>query len=121
MRWCQKYIDTYATFILNAKYETFNNNDVAFGQQHLVLDQCCDLHASFSKHTKMFDDSFGVYPHQNIYIDLKQGTKLVQICAFPTPNLHRQTFKKELPQVQLDILDHCQASKWVSPAFIITE
>ncbi len=113
-------VDTFATRILDAKYKQANIHDVAFDQQHLSLDQRCDLFHILSKHKKLFDGSLGVYPHKKVHIDLKPGTKFVHHCAYPVPHVHRQTFKKEIDHmVELGILAPCGASELVSPAFII--
>ncbi len=113
-------IDSFETCILDAKYKQANIHDVAFNQNHLTLDQHCNLFNILSKHKKLFDGSLGVYPHKKVHIDLKPGAKPVHHRAFPVPPVHRQTFKTELDyMVELGILEPCLAFKWASPAFII--
>ncbi len=46
------YIDSFATCILSANHEQVNIHDVAFDQQHLLLDQGQDLFNKLSKHKK---------------------------------------------------------------------
>ncbi len=48
-------VDTFATHIIDAKYEQANIHDVAFDQQHLLLDQLQDFINILSKHKKLFD------------------------------------------------------------------
>ncbi len=113
-------IKSYATNILDTKFEQANNHEVAFGQQHLSLDQPQDLFNILSKHKNLFDGSLGAYPHKQVHIELKPGAKPVHHCAYPVPHLHCQTFKKELDHmVELSILKPCGASEWASPAFNI--
>ena len=113
-------VDSYATRILDAKYEQADIHEVAFRQQHLSFDQRRDLFSILNKHKKLFDGSLGVYPHKKVHIELKPGAKPVHHHAYPVPHLHRQTFKKELDHmVELGILEPCGASEWASPAFII--
>ena len=105
-------VDSFATQILDAKYEQVNIHDVAFNQQHLSLDQRRDLFHILSKHEKLFDGSLGVYPHKQVHIELKPGAKPVHHRAYPVPHVHRQTFKKELDHmVELGILEPCGASE----------
>ena len=116
----ETYMDSYATRIMDAKYEQANIDDVAFGQTQLSLDQRRDLHAILSKHTKLFDGSLGVYPHKKVHIDLKPNAVPVHHRAYPVPHLHRDTFKKELNHmVNIGIITPCGASEWASPAFIV--
>ena len=49
------FADTFATCILDAKYEQVNIHDVAFDQKHLLLDQQHNLFNILSKHKKLFD------------------------------------------------------------------
>ncbi len=112
--------DTFATRILDAKYNQANIHNVAFNQHHLLLDQRRDLFNILSKHKKLFDCSLGIYPHKQVHIDLEPGEKLVHHCAYPVPHVHHQTFKKELDHmVELTIIEPFWASECVSPAFII--
>ncbi len=114
------YADTFATHILDAKYEQVNIHDVAFNQTHFSLDPQHNLINILSKHKKLFDGSLGVYPHKKVHIDLKPGAKPVHHCAYPVPCVHQQTFKNELIHiVDLCILEPCRASEWASLAFII--
>ncbi len=113
-------VDTFATCILDAKYEQVNIHNVAFDQTHLLLYQQCNLFNILSKHKKICDGSLRVYPHKQVHIDLKPGAKPVHHCAYPVPHVHQHNFKKELDRmVKLGILVPCWASEWASPAFII--
>ncbi len=103
-------VDTFATQILDAKYEQANIHDVAFNQHHHSLDQRCNLFNILSKHKLLFDGFLGVYPHKKVHI-VKPGAKPVHHHAYPVPHVHRQTFKKELDHmVELGILEPCGAS-----------
>ncbi len=85
----------YAFLMPNTKK---NIQDVAFDQHHLSLDQCQDLFNVLSKlqAQKIFDGFLGVYPHKKVCIDFKPLAKLVHHHTYPVPNIHWQTFKKEL-------------------------
>lgn len=80
--------NSFATCILDAKYEQANVHDAAFDQTHLLLDQQSNLFNVLSKQKKLFDGSLGVYPHKKVHIDLKPGAKPVHDCAYPVPHVH---------------------------------
>ncbi len=71
---------------------------------------------------KIFDWSHCVYPHQKVHIDLLPGLKPVHHCAYLVPQVHKQTFKKELQQmVDIGILEECRASEWALPCYIVAK
>ncbi len=71
---------------------------------------------------KIFDGSFGVYPHQTVHIALLPGSKLVHHHAYLVPQAHKQTFKKKLQHmVDIGILEECGASEWALPYFIVAK
>ncbi len=61
---------------------------VAFSKQHLIKDQCHDLHLFHLKHTKLVVEPLGEYPHN----DPKTGTQLVHHWSFPI-HTHREKLK----------------------------
>ncbi len=67
---------------------------IAFNQQHLSLDQQCDLFTEISTHNKLFGGFLGVYPHKKVLINLKPWGMPVHHYPYPVPYLHQQTFKK---------------------------
>ncbi len=56
----------YASEILDAKYEKVLVDDVIDQHDHLVAQQKNDFKQVFNEHTKLFDGTLGVYPHQKI-------------------------------------------------------
>ncbi len=114
------YVDSFATHILDAKYEHVNIHDIASNQHHLSLNQWHDLFNILSKHKKIFNGSLGVFPHKKVHIDLKPG-KNPHHCTYPVPHPpHPLTnFQKGAQTHNLGILEPCGATEWASPAFII--
>jgi hypothetical protein len=55
----------YASEILDAKYEKVLVDDVTDQLDHLIAQQKNDLKQVLNEHTKLFDDTLGVYPHRN--------------------------------------------------------
>ncbi len=79
------FTNTFATHILDAKYEQANIRDVACNQHPLLLDQRRNLYNILSKHMKLFDGSLGVYPHKTS--TLKSNLELNQCITALTQSL----------------------------------
>jgi hypothetical protein len=68
----------------------------------------------------MFDGTLGVYPHKKVHIDIGPNAKLVHSRPCPVPQIHLNTFKKELNHlVRIGVLAAQQESEWASSSFII--
>ena len=69
------WLDSYATEILDAKYEYTDVKDVVDRLNHLSASQKNDLLAVLRRHESMFDGSLGVYPHKKFHIDIEPATQ----------------------------------------------
>ena len=70
--------------------------------------------------SKMFDGTFGVYPHKKVHINIDPDAKPVHARPYPVPRIHLNTFKKELDHlVEIGVLLPQQESEWALPSFII--
>ena len=115
----EDFLDSFATEILDAKYEHVDVADVAAAQKHLSPSQREDLKAVLSKYRKLFDGTLGCYPHKKCHIELEPDAKPHFARQYPVPNIHRETFRKELEHlVKLGVLSRCGGSEWACPAFI---
>lgn len=65
----QEILNNYATCILDQKYKQIDINKVAADQTHFTLAKHHDLQNALTKDEKLIDGSFGVYLHQEIYVD----------------------------------------------------
>jgi hypothetical protein len=55
-----------------------------------------------------------------LHLSLQDGAKPVHQKAFPVTKTHKEVFKKELAHlVSIGILEHCGATEWGSPTFIV--
>jgi hypothetical protein len=72
-----------------------------------------------SKHTKLFDDNLGVYPHITFHIDLVPGVVPKHFRPYATPVIQLEAFKKKLIHlVKVGVLSPQCTSEWASPTFI---
>jgi hypothetical protein len=113
-----------ATEILDAKYENGLSwwSEVINQLDHLNLKQKKDLKKVLKEHTKLFDRTFGVYPHRKFHNVLVPGAIAKHARPYPAPVIHLSAFKKELFHlVEICILSLQGASEWASPTFITNQ
>ena len=73
-----------------------------------------------TKHSKLFSDKLGSYPHKKFHIDIDPEATPVHARAYPVPRIHLETFRNELNHlVELGVLQPQGVSEWASPSFII--
>ena len=110
---------SYASEILDAKYDQVDIEDVIREQNHLNDEQKQGLRELLNGYTKLFDGSLGVYPHKKVHIEVEPDAQPVHARAYPVPNIHQQAFKKELMHlVKIGVLTYAGVSDWCSPTFI---
>ena len=116
-----KFLENYlAAPILDAKYERTSIQEVISEQKHLNDEQKRKLKRVLDKHSKLFDGTLGVYPHQKFSIELDPDAKPVHARPYSVPKIHLEVFKKELQHlVKLGVLSPQGTSEWASPTFII--
>ena len=68
----EDWLDSYATEILDAKYEKANILDVVNNQKHLNKSQRNDLFRVLKRHESLFDGTLGIYPHKQFHIELER-------------------------------------------------
>lgn len=114
------WMDCYVSQILDAKYERVDIDDVIKSLSHLTESQKEDLRNLLSRHTKLFDGTLGVYPHEKFHIDIEPGAKPVHSRPYPVPRVHLETFKKELDHlVKIGVLEYQGNSEWACGTFIV--
>lgn len=104
--------DNYTAHIFYAKYKQVGTNKVAANQKHINPNQHQELQYVLANEDKLFDGSLGVYPHQNIHIELSPNLEPVHQHLCPVLEVHKQMFNKELQHIgNIGILEECRASK----------
>ena len=80
------------------------------------------LLALLKENEDLFDGQLGDWVGDPIEIPLKEGAKPYHARAFPIPNIHTETFKKDLDRlVHIGVLRKVNRSEWAAPAFIIAK
>ena len=103
----------YATEIWDSKFEKVQVDEVIYQLNHLTLEQKEDLKKVLKEHTKLFDETLGVYPHIKFFIDLVPGAIAKHARPYPVPVIHLNAFKKELLRlVEIGVLSPQGASEW---------
>ncbi len=91
----EDWLKSFATEILDAKYEKTDVAEVMKGLTHLDAHQKAeDLPWVLHENKKMFDEALNVYPHKKVHIDIDPKTKTVHFMPHPVPRIHLKTFKK---------------------------
>lgn len=107
------------TYILDVKYEAVTA-EVAKQQKHLSQDQRNDLQWILEKYTAVFDGKLGLYPHEQIHLELLPNSKPVHSRAYFILQIHDEVFRRELEHlIQIGVLRKCSLTEWASPTFII--
>ena len=91
----EDWLDSYATTILDAKYEKADILEVVNNQKQLNTAQRNDLFRTLKKHESLFDGTLGVYPHKRFHIELELGHTTVHARAYPVPRVHLEVFRRE--------------------------
>ena len=108
------------TRILDANYDTPDLEAEVAKMTHLTAIQRTLLVALLKRNENLFDGQLGDWVGNPVEIPLKEGSKPYHARAFPIPNIHEQTFKKDLDRlVSIGVLRKVNRSEWAAPAFII--
>ena len=114
------WLDSFATEILDTKYDKTDVKDVVKQQTHLSASKQKDLLELLENHSKVFSGKLGSYPHKQFHIDVDPDAKPVHARAYPVPRIHLETFRKEPEHlISIGVLETHGVSKWASPSFII--
>ena len=68
-------LDSYASKILDARYEKFNVEDVVVAQSHLTPTQRSDLAKLLKKHWELFSEKLDLYQHKKMILSCSQGLR----------------------------------------------
>jgi hypothetical protein len=113
------------TRILDAKYKKADLQSIVRDNcKHLRIDQQKKLLQLLKKYELLFDSSLGDWKTKPVSFQLKEGVSPYHGQAFPVPNIHKDTIKKEVERLcKLGVLERQlerqPASEWALPSFII--
>ena len=107
--------------ILDAKYEEANIPEIVKTNcGHLTTLQRNKLLRLLLEHKELFDGSLGDWDTEPVSLTLKDGAVPYHGRAYPVPQVHLRTLKKEVARlVKLGVLKEQPVSEWGSPTFII--
>jgi hypothetical protein len=108
--------------IKDTDYHAVDVAEVTHSQKHVASTQHNELQSVLEKFTPLFNGKLvlRVDPHKKIHLDLIPNSKPIHSCPYRVPIMHHEVFKKELKHlVEVEILEHCGATEWAPPTFII--
>jgi hypothetical protein len=91
----EDWLRSFATEILDTKYEKTDVVEVMKGLTHLNAHQKADLLWVLQENKKMFDETLDIYPHKKVHFDIHPNAKSVHPMPYPVPWIHLKSFKKE--------------------------
>jgi hypothetical protein len=110
------------TQILDAKYKKANLQAIARDNcKHLSADQQKKVLQLLKKYESLFDGTLalGDWKTKLVSFQLKEGVSPYHGQAFPVPQIHKDTIKKEVERLcELGVLERQPASEWALPSFI---
>ena len=112
-------IDSFASQILESKYEEVDPVQVAREQKHLTKDQQDDLAKLFSKYKRLFSGELGKYEGKKVHLEVENGARPTHAKPYSIPHTQMDLFKEELMRlVKIGVLRPIGATQWASPTFI---
>jgi hypothetical protein len=112
--------DQHATEIHHAKHKKADAMQVARDQKHLNEEQQALLGKCFNKFTKLFDGTLGKQPHRKAHLKAEPNAKPVHSKPCTVAEMHERAFKDESQHLcAIGALEHCGATEWAAPMFII--
>eukprot|EP00957_Ditylum_brightwellii_P092839 7068192-Ditylum_brightwellii.AAC.1 len=111
---------SYTSEIKDVKYDAVLAREVADQQQHLLLMQCQLLQQVLEGIPEVFDRKLGLYPHQNVHLEVQEGAKPYHTKAYSAPRVYLEVFKKELMHlVEIGVLRPCGPTEWATGTIIV--
>jgi hypothetical protein len=89
-------LESYATEILDAKYDKTSPNKVVKLQTHLNDHQQAELQKVLEIYPALFDGTLGLYPHQQIHLELEKDATPSHARPYAVPKANDAVFKKKL-------------------------
>jgi hypothetical protein len=112
-------IQNRATKILDAKYK---KADIHTFVEALTLstDERKNLKSLLFKYDELFDGTLGTWDTTPVEFELKEGAQPYHARAFPIPQIHEGTIRKEVERlIKIKVLRKSNDSPWGAPTFII--
>mmetsp|Transcript_27157 Transcript_27157/g.39950 ORF Transcript_27157/g.39950 Transcript_27157/m.39950 type:complete len:553 (-) Transcript_27157:1456-3114(-) len=106
-------------FLVEAKYEKMNVDDVINNQQHLKDDEKIMLKGLLEKYKDLFQGKIGVWPGEPIKLRLKkQDVEPFHAKPYRVPHSVMKVFQTEIERlVELGVLKPHTNSEWAAPTF----
>ena len=117
---CDDAWDSFATKLLERKYEKITAKEVASKQDHMLDQQKIMLEETLKKDEILFDGKLGHYSNKKFHIDLVDGAKPVFKKVYHVPFQREYHFKNELQNMmEGGVLEPCGPSAWDAPTFVV--
>lgn len=112
-------LETYASQILEAKYDKVAPAEIATAQKHLTKEQRQSIEQLVATYPRLFSGELRTYAGKKIHLEVEPGATPVHARAYSVARVHLEVFKQELKRlVEIGVLRPCGATDWASPTFV---
>ena len=106
--------------IRKREYQHVSIDEVVAQCKHLSSDQQTKLRQCLSNKDTLFSGKLGKYPHKQVHLDLKPGSRPIHCKPYPVPHKHLDVFKSELNSLAKDgVLERIGGSEHAYPTFVV--
>ena len=109
-----------ATRILDSDYKKADLEEFVQNIPHLTYEQKNHLRQLLVKHESLFEGKLGLWDTPPITLELEEGAKPFHARAYPIPQIHEATVRKECDRLCREgVLEKDSNSEWAAPTFIV--
>ena len=109
-----------ATKILDANYKKADLEQVVKDLSHLTEEQKSQMRTILYRYESLFEGRLGLWDTPPVTLELEEGVKPFHARAFPIPQIHEATVRKECERLCREgVLEKDSDSEWAAPTFII--
>ena len=107
-----------AHYILDAKYEKADLNELVSNLDHLDQSQKQKLKSLLFKYEHLFDGTLGQFDDDPVDFELKDGAKPYAAKPYGLPASIEDKLRRELERFcDIGVMRHSSPSEWASPTF----
>ena len=109
-----------ATKILDSDYKKADLDDVVRNIPHLTEEQKSQVRTVLYRYESLFEGRLGLWDTPPISLELEKDAKPFHARAFPIPQIHEATVRKECDRLCKEgVLEKDSDSEWAAPTFIV--
>ena len=106
--------------ILDSDYKKADLDEVVRNIPHLTEEQKIQVRTTLYQYESLFEGRLGLWDTPPISLELEEGSKPYHARAYPIPQIHEATVRKEVERLCKEgVLEKDSNSEWAAPTFIV--